>query len=132
MVSCHDGFWLICFLFRSKYRIIVGEYFDSQLCLVFVGWFRFTRLFRLGSLCLRFWVMVRFSVGGNTLGKCISEDKALFNFWANNFSTGEVPCWLGCEFRDNMTRKLSSELRFALLRVCLAVWMDLFFKSFDC
>ena len=79
-----------------------------------------------GSLRLKFWVAVCFSVAV---------------FWVHGISkgkvvlilcpTGELPFWSGCEFRDSIARKWSSELSFALLRVCLTVWMDLPAKPFD-
>ena len=61
----------------------------------------------------------------------ISEGKVVLNLWPNNFSADEVPFWSDYEFRDSIARKWSSELSFALLRVCLTVWMDLSAKPLD-
>ena len=76
------------------------------------------------------WVTVYFSVMVLWV-KSISEGEVVLNLWANNFSAGELPFWSGCEFRDRVARKWSSELSFALLRVHLTVWMDLSSKPFD-
>ena len=83
-----------------------------------------------GSLRLVFWVKVCFSkvslwVNGT------SEGHVVLNLWLNNFSADEVPFWSGCEFRDSIARKWSPELIFALLRVCITVWMNLSAKLFD-
>ena len=83
-----------------------------------------------GKLCFKLWVTVCFSVVVLWVN-VISEGKVVLNMWPNNFSAGEVPFWSGCEFRDNIVRKWSSELSFALLRVCLTVWMHLSTKLFD-
>ena len=49
LVSGDEGLWLICFLFRSKYRMIVSDYFASQQYLFcprgFVCQFEFALLF---------------------------------------------------------------------------------------
>ena len=112
--------------------MIVGDYFDSQpylfcpsllsvrICTVVPGAI-------LGGLLLRFWVTVCFLVATLWVDG-VSKGKVVLNLWRNNFSAGEVLLWSGCEFRDNIARKWSSELRFALLRVSLTVWMDLSVK----
>ena len=76
------------------------------------------------SLRLKFWVKICFSMVVLWVNG-ISEDKVVLNLWLNNFSAGEVPFWSGCEYRDSIASKWSSELNFAFLRVCLTDWMDL-------
>ena len=76
------------------------------------------------SLRLKFWVKICFSMVVLWVDG-ISEDRVVLNLWPNNFSAGEVPFWSGCEFRDSIAIKWSSELNFALLRVCLTDWMCL-------
>ena len=76
------------------------------------------------SLRLKFWVKICLSMEV-LWADVISEDKLVLNSWPNNFSAGEVPFWSGCEYRDSIARKWSSELNFAFLRVCLTDWMDL-------
>ena len=76
------------------------------------------------SLRLKFWVKICFSMVVLWVDG-ISEDKVVLNLWPNNFSAGEVPFWSGCEYRDSIAIKWSSELNFALLRVCLTDWMGL-------
>ena len=76
------------------------------------------------SLRLKFWVKICFSMVVLWVNG-ISEDKVVLNLWLNNFSAGEVPFWSGCEYRDSIAIKWSSELNFALLRVCLTDWMGL-------
>ena len=76
------------------------------------------------SLRLKFWVKICFSMVVLWVDG-ISEDKVVLNLWLNNFSAGEVPFWSGCEYRGSIAIKWSSELNFALLRVCLTDWMGL-------
>ena len=75
-----------------------------------------------GSLHLKFWVIVCFLVVA-LWKNGISEGKVVLNLWTNNFSAGEVLFWSGCEFKDSIGRKWSSELSLALMRVRLTVWI---------
>ena len=136
LVSGDDGFWLKYFLSSSKYRTIVCDHFDSQRYL-FCPWVLFVGSSShccsetiSGILRLKFWVTVCFSVPVLQVDG-ISEGKVVLKLWPNNFLADEVPFWSGCEFRDSIAIKWSSELRFALLRVRLTVWMDLSPKPFD-
>ena len=123
LVPGDDGFWLICFLFYSKYRMIVGNYFDLRWYLFsprgFVPLFEFKLLF-----LEQFW-------GTYTLVDGISKDKVVLTLWPNNFSAGEVLFCLGCKYRVNIVRKYYSELNFDFLKVHLTVWMKLSAKPFD-
>ena len=83
-----------------------------------------------GKLRLKFWVTVCFLVVVLWVNG-IREVKVVLNLWSNIFLTGEVSFLSGCEFRDSIERKWSSELSFVLLRGCLTVWMDLFAQPFD-
>ena len=82
-----------------------------------------------GSLRLRFWVMVRFLVAALWVDG-VSYGKVVLNLRPNNFLAGKVPFWSGCEFRDSIARKWSSDLNFALFGVRFSVWMDLSLKPF--
>ena len=110
VVSSDTGFWLLCFFFRSKYRIIVDDYFDSQRYLFLSQ--RFCQSVRSrtvapgviqGSLRLRFRLTVCFSVGALWIDGTVSEGKVVFHLRPNNFSAGKVPFWSGCEFRDGIS-----------------------------
>ena len=103
-------FWLTKYRLRYEFALLLLEQFQAVYVLSFWQQYAF-----------RWWF---FWVNG------VNKGRVVLNLWPNNFSAGEVPFWYGCEFRDSITRKWYSESSFALLRVCLTVWMDLSAKPF--